>query len=168
MSQQTVLNARHRELGAVQCEGVRALNHRLECTATDFINRHATRGRRQPRVQRRLPRRRLSHSRLQHIAHENIPHIRGRQTRFFDGGANYRRAESRGRDGCERTLERTERRSGGGEDDNVIHAGCDKDERHIFTAPAAGANARGAAPFTDASDRIALGFARRSRGPCGR
>jgi hypothetical protein len=73
------------------------------------------------RADRGLPRRRLARSCLEHLPHNDVAHIRGRDARPLEAGADRDRAELGRRDVRQPTAEAAERRANGGDDDGACH-----------------------------------------------
>ena len=85
----------------------------------DRVGRHLDR---QPRADRRLPRRRLAGAGLEHLAHDHVLDVGALEPGSLDGSANGDRSELGRRLRRKRAAETPEGRADGGDDHRAAHA----------------------------------------------
>ncbi len=118
-----VLHApRHHEVGVAGANGRCAQHHRLEPGAAHLVDGGRAHAFRQPRLERRLPSRRLAGPGLQNLADDRLVDALRGDAGALDGGADGDGAELGGGGGREAAAELADRGAGGGEDVYVTHA----------------------------------------------
>ncbi len=102
---------------------LRPQRHRAQARTADLVDRPGRRTDAEARLDRRLARRALPLRRLQHLAQDHFVDVGG-----VDAGSFQRRLDGVGaqlmtRQGRQRTQERTDRRAGGGDNDDFVGHG---------------------------------------------
>ncbi len=127
--------ARHHHLGVPERDGLRAGDDRLEPGAAHLVERPGRRRLRQAGEDRRLARGRLSHARLEDVAHHHLVHRGGLDAGALQGGADGDGAEARRLDRRERSEERADGRARCPYDDHFATGHGDLCRKGIFEVP---------------------------------
>jgi hypothetical protein len=117
-----LLAARHDDIGVAGGDLLGAQGHGAQARAAQLVQAPGRALDRDAGVDRGLAGRALAGGGLQHLAQDHFVDVGGRDAGPLDGGLDGQLAQLVGRQAGQGAVERSDRRAGGGNDDDVAHS----------------------------------------------